>query len=280
MGMSLPRCVAAVVVAVAAPVGLAGQARPLPEVPGSIISRSPVVGAPVAATVEVILPRLSGSGRETWLGRERLARDREGRVLVEQYAAVAPTQAPGRLVRSLVQLDGHPKHTYLVDHERREVVAAGPGMASRLVGGGSFYVVAPGARESLSAYSAGLTAAFHGLGGDAVREEPMGSRVIAGVPAAGRRITVQLPPEAEHNAEPLEIVEERWFSPALQLTLAARLSDPRAGVAEYRVTSLSTVEPPDTMFTLPDGYTEGSIRPEASLMFEFWRNPPRAPRPR
>lgn len=280
MRMSRPLQVAVLVVAVAAPVRLAGQPRQMPDVPASIISRSAVVGAPVVATLDVTLPRNAGSGRETWVGHQRIARDREGRVLVEQFAAVAPGQAPGRVVRSLVQLDAHPTHTFLVDHERREVVAAGPGMASMLVGGGSYYVVAQGARASLSAHGAGLTAAFHGLGGDAVREEPMGSRVIAGVPATGRRLTIQLPPEAEHNAEPVEIVEERWYSEALQLTLAARLADPRVGVAEYRVTSLSTVEPSDRLFTLPEGYSEGAIRPAASLTFESWRNPPAALRPR
>lgn len=279
MRMSRRLRVAAVFVALAAPAGLAGQARPVPEVPGGILSRSPVSGAPLVATVDVTVPRVTESGRETWVGRQRIARDREGRVLVEQYAAVAPGQAPGRLVRSLVQLDAHPTRTVLVDHERREVVAAGPGMATMLVGGGSYYVVAPGARASLNAHGAWLTAAFHGLGGDAVREEMIGSRLIAGVPATGRRITIQLPPEAEHNAEPVEIVEERWHSEALQLTLAARLADPRVGVAEYRVTSLSSVEPPDAMFTLPGEYSEGSIRPEASLVFESWRNPP-ARRPR
>lgn len=280
MRMSRRLRVAAVFVALAAPAGLAGQGRPLPEVAGSVVSRSPVSGAPLVATVEVTLPRVSGAGRETWVGRERIARDREGRVLVEQFAAVAPGQAPGRLVRSLLQLDGHPTHTFLVDHDRREVVAAGPGMASMLVGGGSSYVVAQGARESLSAHGAGLTAAFHGLGGDAVREETMGSRVIAGVPATGRRVTIQLPPEAEHNAEPVEIVEERWYSEALQLTIAARLADPRFGVAESRVTSLAMVEPSATLFTWPDGYSEGSIRSAASLVFESWRNPPGARRPR
>lgn len=273
-----PLMILALVVA-AVPAGLAGQTGLLPEVAGSIVTRRPVAGAPVVATAENTLPR-AGARRETWVAHQRFARDREGRVRVDQYAAVAPGQGPGALVRSVVQLDADPKSTVFVDHARREMVPGGAGMGLMLVGGGAYYVAPQAARESLSAHSAWLTAAFHGLDGEAVRHESLGSRLVAGVPAEGQRITVVLPAELEHNATPLEIVEERWYSTALQLTLLARLTDPRVGVAEYRVTSLSTVEPSSALFVRPDGYTDGAIRPEAPLSFASWLNPPMPSQPR
>ena len=262
----------------AIPAVLAAQTRDVPEGAGSVIARHAVVGAPFVAEVAVTIPRLMGATPTTYQGRERYARDGEGRVRVDQFLVPASGGQSGSAARSFIQSDPAKPRTLYVNHAKRLVIDANVGLARMFVGGDSSYVIATGPQDSLSAFGAARTQAFHGLTGDDVREEALGSRRIAGVEAIGRRLTVVLPIGVERNDAPIEIVEERWESEALQLTLYARLVDPRFGVSEYRVTSLARVEPSTEQFAWPDGYVAGSINPGHVVGWEFWRNPPRSRR--
>lgn len=253
---------------------LVGQARDLPEVTGSIISRAPVTGAPFVAEVTVSIPRVLGATRTTYEGHARYMRDGQGRVRVDQFVVPMDGGRSGTEVRSILQQQFERPSAVLVDHAQRLLTDVAWGMSRMLVGGGNLYVVATGQRHSLNAFGAANTRDFHGLGGDAVREEVLGSRLIAGVEAEGRRLTVVLPAGAERNSGPVEIVEERWDSSALGITLYARLVDPRVGVAEYRATSVKRVEPGSEHFAPPDGYSLGTINPTYTASWESWLNPP------
>lgn len=268
------RAVLALCTMLALPSVVVGQARDVPDITGSIISRAPVTGAPFVAEVTVSIPRVVGAARTTYEGRARYMRDGQGRVRVDQFVVPMDGGRSGTEARSIIQQQFESPGAVLVDHAQRLLTDVGSGMARMLVGGGNYYVVATGQRRSLNAIGAANTQEFHGLGRDAVREAVLGSRLVAGVEAEGRRLTVVLPAGAERNSGPLEIVEERWDSPALGITLYARLVDPRVGVAEYSATSVTRVEPGSEHFALPDGYSLGTINPTYTASWESWLNPP------
>jgi hypothetical protein len=87
------------------------------------------------------------------------------------------------------------------------------------------------------------------------KEESLGTRDIDGLTAIGHRTVVTIPVGQVGNDRPIEISDERWESPDLKVLLMSRHHDPRSGDVEYRLTRISRVEPPRTLFVVPSGYT-------------------------
>jgi len=86
-------------------------------------------------------------------------------------------------------------------------------------------------------------------------EESLGTRQIEGVKATGRRKTTVIPAGRIGNDRAIQVVEEQWDSPELNLVIASRFSDPRTGVVEYRMTNIIRAEPRADLFAVPSDYT-------------------------
>jgi hypothetical protein len=86
------------------------------------------------------------------------------------------------------------------------------------------------------------------------RQESLGTRIIEGVQAEGTRSTTTIPAGAIGNERPIEIVDERWFSPDLHMTVMTRHADPRSGETVYRLTNIQRVEQVRSLFEIPTGY--------------------------
>ena len=87
------------------------------------------------------------------------------------------------------------------------------------------------------------------------RPESLGRQTIEGVEAEGTRSTVTIPAGEIGNERPIEIVNERWYSPELQTVVMTRQSDPRFGEAGYRLTNIDRSEPAKSLFEIPADYT-------------------------
>lgn len=85
--------------------------------------------------------------------------------------------------------------------------------------------------------------------------EPLGVRQIESVEAKGVRMRVVIEAGRIGNDRPIEILDERWESPALGVLVQSRHSDPRTGVVEYRLTNIVRVEPSHDLFVVPPDYT-------------------------
>jgi hypothetical protein len=85
--------------------------------------------------------------------------------------------------------------------------------------------------------------------------EPLGTKVIEGVEAAGTRSTVTIPAGQMGNEKPLAIVTERWYSSELNTVVMSRHSDPRMGETTFRLTQISRGEPERSLFEVPADYT-------------------------
>jgi hypothetical protein len=85
--------------------------------------------------------------------------------------------------------------------------------------------------------------------------EDLGTRQFDTVKATGRRTTVIIPTDRVGNDRPIQIVDERWESPELHLTVYSRYADPRTGVIEYRLTNITRAEPAADLFQVPADYT-------------------------
>jgi len=85
--------------------------------------------------------------------------------------------------------------------------------------------------------------------------EQLGRQIIEGVEAEGTRTTVTIPVGEIGNERPIEIVNERWYSPELQTVIMTRHSDPRSGETTYRLININRTEPPKSIFEVPADYT-------------------------
>lgn len=95
-----------------------------------------------------------------------------------------------------------------------------------------------------------------GISGDPRRKvEMLGKQMIEGVEAVGTRSTYTIPAGEIGNTLPIEIVEETWYSPDLQLMVLTKSRDPRSGETSYRLTNLTRNEPDRALFEIPADYT-------------------------
>ncbi|MDX6694320.1 MAG: hypothetical protein QOF02_1923 [Blastocatellia bacterium] len=88
-----------------------------------------------------------------------------------------------------------------------------------------------------------------------LRRESLGKQNIEGVEAEGTRETFTIPAGEIGNEQPIQIVSERWFSPALQTVVLSKHSDPRFGETTFRLTGINRSEPARSLFEVPSDYT-------------------------
>jgi hypothetical protein len=96
----------------------------------------------------------------------------------------------------------------------------------------------------------------------AAKTEDLGTQVIQGVSAQGKRVTRAIAAGQEGNEKEIDIVSETWYSTDLQAVVQSKTSDPRFGETTYQLSGLSRVEPDPALFAVPSGYAikEGRAR--------------------
>jgi hypothetical protein len=97
--------------------------------------------------------------------------------------------------------------------------------------------------------------------------EALGTRVIEGLEAEGTRTTTITPAGEIGNRLPIEVTEERWYSPRLQTLVMRERRDPRSGDTVYRLTNINLNEPERSLFEVPADYTlRDETKPAAKPM--------------
>jgi hypothetical protein len=97
----------------------------------------------------------------------------------------------------------------------------------------------------------------------------LGTQVIEGVPAKGKKMTYTIPAGEIGNDLPIVITTETWYSPDLKVTVISKSSDPRMGETSYRLTNVSRSEPDASLFQIPSDYT---VKDQAQNVFYFRSN--------
>jgi hypothetical protein len=96
------------------------------------------------------------------------------------------------------------------------------------------------------------------------KTESLGKQMIEGVEAEGTRVTITIPAGEIGNTLPIEVVDETWQAPELQLVVMSKHRDPRSGETTYRLTNLNRSEPDRSLFEVPTDYIvrEGKMPPK------------------
>lgn len=85
--------------------------------------------------------------------------------------------------------------------------------------------------------------------------EDLGTQVIDGLVASGKKTTMTFPVEAQGNDKPFSQTTERWFSQELKIYVLIRNSDPRSGESAIKTTITDRAEPDPALFQVPSDYT-------------------------
>jgi hypothetical protein len=96
-----------------------------------------------------------------------------------------------------------------------------------------------------------------------LKKEDLGVQTINGISAQGTRYTRAIPAGQIGNANPINIVSERWYSPELQVVVKSTRNDPRFGETTYMLTNIQRSEPAAALFTLPPDYSITRAKPRA-----------------
>jgi hypothetical protein len=93
------------------------------------------------------------------------------------------------------------------------------------------------------------------------KTETLEPRTIDGLRAEGTRSTMTIPAGAVGNEMPIEVINERWFSPELRIVLMTRRVDPRFGETIYRLTNVVRAEPAEELFKVPSDFRVQELKP-------------------
>lgn len=214
-------------------------------IPGKVVKGAPYTATSVTETVQT----LSDGNRITNTMTASLARDSEGRTRREQsLPAIGPWASEGAAPKMVTINDPVAGVNYMLD-DRNKTARKMPSnlgvMFDRKV------------RAEASATASGEKMVVHRmLGVDSVEPKPeqLGQRSIEGLTADGVRTTMTLSAGSVGNERPLSIVDERWYSPELQVAVMTRHSDPRMGETTFRMTNVSRSEPAASLFEVPRDY--------------------------
>ena len=225
-------------------------------VAGQLISGPPVKGAPYSAeAVNETIQTLADGNRIVQRTSAMRYRDAEGRERREETSAIG----------AIFITDPVAAARYTLHPESRSA-EKGPLPVFNGPSGNAFFYVNDGAVTTLPGGRGGrgpLTVTINGPGAGGrgaassnnVKSEQLGNMYIEGVQAQGTRTTSTIPAGDIGNERPINIVDERWYSPDLQMTVMSKHSDPRSGETNFQLKSINRSSPPPTLFEVPSDYT-------------------------
>jgi hypothetical protein len=204
------------------------------------ISNKVVQGAPYSAqAVTQFTQTLPNGDHVQRTTTASIARDSQGRTRVDRsLAAVGALSATaGGQARAIMIHDSVAGVSYALNPATK----TGTSMQIR---------TRPAASEAHAQHSAAFKAA--------VKTDDLGTQVMQGITAQGKRMTRVIAAGQEGNEKEIDIVTETWYSPDLQALVMSKTSDPRYGETTYQLTGLSRAEPDPALFAVT-GYaiTEG-----------------------
>lgn len=180
-----------------------------------------------------------------------IARDSEGRTRREQSLTAIGPWATGKAPGPLVFInDPVAQATYVLNSDAHTVDKMGH---SGIV---EFKTQADMRQTKLRDEAKALAITGNAAAAAQMAVESLGSKVIEGVQADGKRFTRTVPAGQMGNEKPLVYVNETWTSTDLGGVVVMSLhSDPIMGETKYTLTNISRVEPAPSLFSVPADYT-------------------------
>lgn len=210
-----------------------------------------VTGAPYSGerVTEHVLVAADGTRFSQSSKFEAVYRDFQGRTRTERPLIIAPENGPV-VIEIFDPVAGYgyaldmPKkvaHRYSFPSAPRQLATAPEAVGA---GGGG----ATGSAGAAVPAPAGATPRPQ------VKQEDLGSQVIEGVMATGKRFIQIWPAGAQGSDRPFQSTSETWFSSELKITILTRSVDPRAGETTTKLTNITRSDPDPSLFAPPPDF--------------------------
>ena len=225
-------------------------------VSGQLISGPPVKGAPYSAeAVNETIQTLADGNRIVQHSSAMQYRDSEGRERREETSAMGAIFITDPVAGARYTLHPESKTAEKGPGAVFNITTNAAGVRGGRSGGVNVAISGPGpgipATNQFFFVTAGRIDTWSG---DA-KIEQLGNMFIEGVQAQGTRTTTTIPAGQIGNDKPINIVDERWYSPDLQMTIMTRHSDPRTGETSFALKNINRSSPPPNLFEVPADYT-------------------------
>jgi len=272
-----------VIFTAAAPAGMPGMAGPktFAFVAGELVGGNPVKGAPYSGNaVTDTTQTLADGNRIVNHATAAVYRDGEGRERREQSIPnIGPFAAQGAPPMTIFISDPVAGVNYSLnpgDKTAIKLPVPQIGSLPPMPQGAPMPPLPPGAQggvmiQRFSAVGGSATASMvappgppqvmvYSKSGAWVAQNPpdvqqLGTKVVEGVQADGTRSTLTIPAGQIGNDNPIQIVDEVWRSPDLQVIVHSEHRDPRMGTTVYSLQNISRSDPSPALFQVPADYT-------------------------
>lgn len=204
-------------------------------------SRTPVTGAPYSAVQTTQSQQTLADGNQlTRQEQSKVYRDSQGRVRIE-HTPNATATASGKTPQTTIAIfDPVAGFSYVLNPATMTAIK----------------MAEPPHHGPPSGTGHGGPPHDGHKGGNATRQtEDLGTQVINGVSATGKRTTETIPAGAIGNQQAIQIVHETWISTDLKVPVEIKSSDPRFGNTSMQLTNIVRAEPDPSLFQVPPGYT-------------------------
>jgi hypothetical protein len=229
-----------------------------------------VTGAPYSATATTESIQVLSDGNQIIRKNEALIyRDSEGRVRIEQeLGTIGKWTSDGDPARIIYINDPVALKAYTLDPRSRRAFGNSNPQGAVEIEKNQLDNAKTLARELEEAKRREIELASSDAGpamktgenrvrkvGDPRRKnESLGNQVIEGVQVEGTRSTLTIPAGEIGNVQPIEVVDETWYSPELQIVVLSKTRDPRFGDLTYKLTNINRSDPDRSLFDVPADY--------------------------
>ncbi|MBO0722831.1 MAG: hypothetical protein J2P41_18545 [Blastocatellia bacterium] len=238
-----------------------------------------VKGAPFSATATTESIQTLIDGNQIINRNEStLYRDNEGRTRIEQTLGTIGKWVAGGEAKQLITInDPVAGVNYSLDPNNRTAYK-GNGIYAAPLPDGAFYMnrdVLPEKRIEITGDIAPdkqrkKLIMVKDSDANGKKTELLGKQVLEGVAVELTRTTLTIPAGEIGNTMPIEIVDETWYSPELQMVVMSKHSDPRSGETTYRLTNINRSEPDHALFEVPPDYTVKSDKLSPAVKKEIF----------
>jgi hypothetical protein len=235
------------------------------------ISNSPVVGAPYSGTItNEMLQTLSDGTHITQTTTGTVARDSQGRTRQDALLPMIGNLSVANAPHLVFILDPVAQVSYtlnLTDKTAQKMPVApfnapNAAMANEKLSlqiGSQVSVSTPGPMAMPPLTPMPVLSlqrmAISGNNSADTTTDDLGSQTIEGVLVDGTRTTRRIPTGQIGNDAPINIVTEVWTSPDLKTVVYSKRSDPRMGEQTFQLKNIVRVEPDQSLFFVPAGFT-------------------------
>lgn len=221
---------------------------------------NPVKGAPYAADQTTVTTQsLPDGNRIVQTSTAKVYRDQQGRTRIEHsLGSIGPLASSEKHTTILINDPVAGVHFNLEPENHTALKLSGLGSAMHL----KLVMDKPGPDKAPAVMTVNVNGSdgvkvlttYKSAADAKTNTEDLGAQTMEGLKVTGTRTTITIPAGGEGNELPMQITDEKWYSPDLQTNIKTIHTDPRMGQTVFSLVNVSRSNPDASLFQIPSDY--------------------------